>query len=135
MFFDSAGYPFFRRAIQLWSGAALFLVASIPCAHAAGSEPPVPLAREILAQLIAINSTHAHGTTVAAAALAERFRAAGFAPADVVEVAPPDHPEQGNLVVRLHGKDKAKPVLYIGHLDVVEARREDWNYDPFVLTE
>ena len=53
----------------------------------------------------------------------------------MVEVAPPDHPEQGNLVVRLHGNGKAKPVLYIGHLDVVEALREDWNYDPFTLTE
>jgi acetylornithine deacetylase/succinyl-diaminopimelate desuccinylase-like protein len=128
-------HPLFRRTIQLFCGAALCVVASIPGARAAASDPPVPLAREILAQLIAINSTHAHGTTAAAAALADRFRAAGFAPADVVEVAPADHPEQGNLVVRLRGKGKAKPVLYIGHLDVVEAKREDWNYDPFTLTE
>jgi acetylornithine deacetylase/succinyl-diaminopimelate desuccinylase-like protein len=135
MYFDSPGYPFVRRAVQLLSGAALCVAAWIPGAYAARSEPPVALAREILAQLIAIKSTHEHGTTTAAAALAERFRAAGFAPADVIEVAPPDHPEQGNLVVRLHGKDKAKPVLYIGHLDVVEAKREDWNYDPFTLTE
>jgi len=137
MSFDCPAYPLVRRAIQLLSAVSLgiVIVASIPVALAAGSEPPVPLAREILAQLIGINTTHAHGTTPAAAALAERFRAAGFAPADVVEVAPPDHPEQGNLVVRLHGKGKAKPVLYIGHLDVVEARREDWNYDPFALTQ
>jgi len=111
MSFDSPGYPFIRRAVQLLSGAALCIAASVPCASAAGSEPPASLAREILAQLIAINTTHAHGTTPAATALAERFRAAGFAPADVTEVAPPDHPEQGNLVVRLHGKDKARPVL------------------------
>jgi len=135
MSFDSPGYPFIRRAVQLLSGAALCVAAWVPCASAAGSEPPASLAREILAQLIAINTTHAHGTTPAATALAERFRAAGFAPADVTEVAPPDHPEQGNLVVRLHGKGKARPVLYIGHLDVVEALREDWNYDPFKLTE
>ena len=135
MSFDSLLYPFIRRAVWLLSGASLCIVASATGAYAAGSEPPVTLAREILAQLIAINTTHAHGTTPAAAALAERFRAAGFAPADVTEVAPPDHPEQGNLVVRLHGKGKAKPVLYIGHLDVVEALREDWNYDPFTLTE
>jgi len=135
MYFDSPGYRFVRRAIQLLSGAALCVAAWTPGAYAAKSEPPVALAREILAQLIAINTTHAHGTTAAATALAARFRAAGFAPADVIEVAPPDHPEQGNLVVRLHGNGKAKPVLYIGHLDVVEALREDWNYDPFTLTE
>ena len=135
MNFDFPGHPFLRRAIRLVSGAALCVATSIPGAYAAGPEPPVPQAREILAQLIGINSTHAHGTTTAAKALAERFRAGGFAAADVIEVAPPDHPEQGNLVVRLHGKGKARPVLYVGHLDVVEARREDWNYDPFVLTE
>jgi acetylornithine deacetylase/succinyl-diaminopimelate desuccinylase-like protein len=132
---DSPNHTFLRRAIKLVLSASLCAATSIPAVHASEPAPPVPLAREILAQLIAINTTHAHGTTVAAAALAERFRTAGFAPADVVQVAPPDHPEQGDLVVRLHGKGKAKPVLYIGHLDVVEARREDWNYDPFVLTE
>ena len=135
MSFDTPRSAYVRLAIQLLSGASLCIAASIPGAFAADTAPPVPVAREILAQLIAINSTHAHGTTIAAHALAERFRAAGFATADVIEVAPPDHPEQGNLVVRLHGTGKAKPVLYIGHLDVVEARREDWNYDPFALTE
>ena len=135
MSFDSSGYPLIRPAIQSFLVASFCVLASMPVAFAAKPEAPVPLAREILAQLIAINTTHEHGTTPAAAALAARFRAAGFAAEDVIEAAPPDHPEQGNLVVRLHGKDKAKPVLYIGHLDVVEARREDWNYDPFVLTE
>jgi acetylornithine deacetylase/succinyl-diaminopimelate desuccinylase-like protein len=95
----------------------------------------VAQAREILAELIGINTVHHNGTTPAAAALAKRFRAAGFAPADVVELAPSAHPEQGNLVVRLHGNGHARPVLYIGHLDVVEAKREDWTFDPFTLTE
>ena len=40
-----------------------------------------------------------------------------------------------NLVVRLHGSGKQKPVLLIGHLDVVEARREDWTTDPFQFVE
>jgi acetylornithine deacetylase/succinyl-diaminopimelate desuccinylase-like protein len=104
-------------------------------AAARADTAPVPLARQLLAELIAINSTHAHGTTVAAAALAKHFRDAGFDPRDVVELAPADHPEMGNLVVRLRGTGKTRPVLYIGHLDVVEAKPEDWTVDPFVLTE
>jgi acetylornithine deacetylase/succinyl-diaminopimelate desuccinylase-like protein len=115
--------------------AVVLVVASAGAVNAANAEVPVPLAREILTELIGINTTQSHGTTPAAFALAKRFRAAGFAPGDVVEIAPAAHPEQGNLVVRLHGKGKGKPVLYIGHLDVVDARREDWDYDPFTLTE
>ena len=123
------------RLVVCTVAALCIVAASLPIAHATAAEPPVPLARDILTELIGINTTQSHGTTPAAAALATRFRAAGFAPADVVEIAPSEHPEQGNLVVRLHGNGKAKPVLYIGHLDVVEAKRKDWDYDPFSLTE
>ena len=61
--------------------------------------------------------------------------AAGFAKSDFVLLAPPGHPTKGNIVVRLKGTGKLKPVLYIGHLDVVEAARADWTYDPYKLTE
>jgi len=98
-----------------------------------GTAPPP--ARELLRELVEINSTHTHGSTEAARALAARFLAAGFAPQDVTFLAPADHPSKGNLVVRLRGRGSGRPVLYIGHLDVVEARREDWSYDPFKLTE
>jgi acetylornithine deacetylase/succinyl-diaminopimelate desuccinylase-like protein len=125
-----------------WSRALLLIATSLLAGTAAyGAAPPAagsgtqPLARDLLQQLIEINSTHAHGSTVAAEALAQRFLAAGFAPADVVLLAPPDHPSKGNLVVRLHGTGKGTPILYIGHLDVVEAKREDWTFDPFKLTE
>jgi acetylornithine deacetylase/succinyl-diaminopimelate desuccinylase-like protein len=50
-------------------------------------------------------------------------------------LAPSEHPTKGNVIARLHGRGGAKPLLYLCHLDVVEARREDWNFDPFVLTE
>ncbi|MGI8840825.1 MAG: M20/M25/M40 family metallo-hydrolase [Caulobacteraceae bacterium] len=104
---------------------------------AAPSPPPadVALGRSILKQLVEINSTHALGSTVAAKAVAARMIAGGFAPADVQLLIPPGHPDKGNVVVRLRGAGRGKPLLYIGHLDVVEARREDWTYDPFVLTE
>ncbi|WP_445147085.1 M20/M25/M40 family metallo-hydrolase [Dyella sp. Tek66A03] len=92
------------------------------------------LGRELLSELIAIDSTSEHGsTTVAAEKLAQRFLAAGFAPTDVQVVG--DDPKRRNLVVRLHGRGEREPVLLLAHLDVVEARREDWHVDPFTLTE
>ena len=93
------------------------------------------LAREILKQLIEINTTDSVGdNTKAADAMAARFRDAGYPAADVQVLAPVAR--KGNLVVRLHGTDSSqKPVLFIGHLDVVEAKRTDWSVDPFVLLE
>ncbi len=93
------------------------------------------LARDILRELVEIRSTHANGTTQAAKAVQARLMTAGFAPEDAQLLAPPEHPESGNVVARLHGRGKAKPVLYLCHLDVVEAKAEDWTKDPFSLTE
>src|ERR1700732_1359754 len=92
------------------------------------------LAYDIFRQLIEINTTESVGNvTTAAEAVAKHFRDAGFAAADVVVAGPNDRKK--NVVVRLHGTGKRKPVLLIGHLDVVEARREDWSSDPFRLIE
>src|SRR5450432_3810978 len=92
------------------------------------------LARDIFRQLIEINTTESSGNvTTAATAMAARFRAAGFADADIQLVG--DDPRKMNLVVRLHGAAKARPILLMGHLDVVEARREDWTTDPFKFVE
>ena len=108
----------------------------IPAAAiSADSTATESLARDLLKQLVEINTTHAHGSTDAAKALAGRFLAAGFSPQDVTFLAPADHPAKGNLVVRLHGRGNGRPILYIGHLDVVEAKPEDWSFDPFRLTE
>ena len=103
-----------------------------------GPQPPDAikvLALDVFKSLVQINTTHAHGSTQAAEQLAARLRASGFAPEDVTLIAPADHPTKGNLVIRLHGQGKGKPLLFIGHLDVVEAKREDWSVDPFLLTE
>src|ERR1035437_975341 len=69
--------------------------------------------------------------------LAARFRAAGFAASDVQIVGPDTGKDakDRNLIVRYHGRGAPKPILLIGHLDVVEARPEDWGLDPFTLTE
>ena len=94
------------------------------------------LAYDIFKELIEINTTDtpAGNVTTAVEAMAKRFRDAGFPATDVV-VLGPENPRKKNVVVRLHGTGKHKPVLLIGHIDVVEARREDWNLDPFKLVE
>jgi acetylornithine deacetylase/succinyl-diaminopimelate desuccinylase-like protein len=92
------------------------------------------LAHGIFKELIEINTTDSVGsTTVAAQAMANRLLDAGFPASDVQVLGPNDR--KGNLVARVHGTGARKPILFICHLDVVEARREDWSLDPFKFTE
>jgi acetylornithine deacetylase/succinyl-diaminopimelate desuccinylase-like protein len=92
------------------------------------------LSRSIFQQLIEINTTDSVGSTTAAAqAMARRLTDAGFPAADVQVLGPNDR--KGNTVARLRGTGAAKPILIIGHLDVVEARRGDWTTDPFQFVE
>ena len=92
------------------------------------------LAHDIYKQLIEINTTDSVGsTTVAAEAMAQRLRDAGYPASDVQVMGP--NPRKGNLVARLRGTGARKPMLMICHLDVVEARREDWSMDPFRFVE
>ena len=92
------------------------------------------LARDIYKQLIEINTTDSVGsTTVAAEAMAKRLRDAGYPASDVQVMGP--NSRKGNLVARLRGTGARKPMLLICHLDVVEARREDWSMDPFQFIE
>jgi acetylornithine deacetylase/succinyl-diaminopimelate desuccinylase-like protein len=92
------------------------------------------LARDIFKQLIEINTTDSTGNnTLAAEGMAKRLRDAGFSQDDVVVLGPNERKK--NLVARLRGTGAKKPVLLIGHLDVVEAKREDWTTDPFQFVE
>ncbi|MEN2786325.1 M20/M25/M40 family metallo-hydrolase [Sphingomonas qilianensis] len=88
-------------------------------------------------ELVETNTTLSAGScTQAADQIATRLKAAGFADADITQFSVPDHPKDGGLVAILPGSDqKLKPMLLLGHLDVVEAKREDWVRDPFKLTE
>ena len=91
-------------------------------------------ARAIFQQLIEINTADSVGNvTKASEAMAQRLLAAGFPEKDVVVAGPNERKK--NLVVRYHGTGEKKPILFIGHLDVVEARREDWTTDPFQFVE
>jgi acetylornithine deacetylase/succinyl-diaminopimelate desuccinylase-like protein len=115
------------------AGAATLVLLS----HLEAAQPDAAtrsLARDIFQQLIEINTTDSVGsTTVAAQAMAKRLLDAGYPATDVAVLGPNDR--KGNMVVRLHGTGPAKPILIIGHLDVVEARREDWTTDPFQFVE
>jgi acetylornithine deacetylase/succinyl-diaminopimelate desuccinylase-like protein len=101
----------------------------------ASSTQDAAVAKEILAELLAIDTTYEKGTVAAVAALRARFLAAGFASSDLIEVANPANPSQSNLIVRLKGRGPGKPLLYLCHLDVVAAKPEDWTVPPFALTE
>ena len=121
--------------------ACAALAASLPLAVAAAAPRGAAadatydaLAHDIFKQLIEIDTSDSTGNvTTAAMALEKRFLEAGFPAADVQLLGPNDRKK--NLVVRLHGSGAKKPLLLIGHLDVVEARREDWTTDPYKLIE
>jgi len=121
--------------------ANLALLASLVAGAAATSsraEPAPPatqqLTREIYKELVEINTTASVGDTyLAAKAMGARLIAAGYPAADVQVLE--SGPKRGNLVARLHGTGKRKPLLLVAHIDVVEAKREDWTTDPFKLVE
>jgi acetylornithine deacetylase/succinyl-diaminopimelate desuccinylase-like protein len=89
-----------------------------------------PRAHDIFKELIGFRSTHDIGTARIANAIAGRLKNAGFS----VQVLGPT-PDTQNVVTRLYGNGSEKPILFIAHIDVVEAKRDDWSYDPFQLTE
>ena len=125
------------RHLPIAALLAALLAGAAPAADRAGEAGNAAagvLAHDIFRQLIEINTTDSVGNvTTAAEAMAQRFLAAGFPAADVLVAGPEERKK--NLVVRLHGTGRHQPVLLIGHLDVVEARREDWSTDPFRLLE
>ena len=92
------------------------------------------LSHGVFKELIEINTTDSTGSTTSAAnAMARRLREAGIPASDIQVLGPNDR--KGNLVARLRGTGAKKPILIIGHLDVVEAKREDWTTDPFTFVE
>ena len=118
--------------------AALAAVLALPARAQAPLTAYQQLGRDLLRDLVQTNTEYSIGsTTKAADLLAARFRAAGFAASDVQIVGPDTGKDakDRNLIVRYHGRGSRKPILLIGHLDVVEARPADWVLDPFTLTE
>jgi acetylornithine deacetylase/succinyl-diaminopimelate desuccinylase-like protein len=93
--------------------------------------------RALYKELVEINTTLSSGScTEAAHAMAARLQAAGMARDSMQVLAPPDRPKSGALVAVMPGSDpRLEPLMLLAHIDVVEARREDWERDPFTLVE
>ncbi|HEV2288148.1 MAG TPA: M20/M25/M40 family metallo-hydrolase [Candidatus Acidoferrales bacterium] len=123
--------------MKLYQSLLIFVLAGSIAATAGAQQQTQDehkVAHDIYKQLIETNTTESVGNmTTAANEIAERLRAAGF-PASDVTVLGPDA-RHGNVVARIHGSGARKPILFIAHLDVVEANRADWSLDPFKLTE
>ncbi len=111
---------------------------------ALAQEPPMgPLRADqttflaLYKELVETNTTYSSGScTLLAERIATHLRAAGFEDKDITLFSVPEHPREGGVVAALPGTSKsAKPVLLLGHLDVVEAKRGDWTRDPFTLIE
>ncbi len=120
--------------------AAAFLTIALTtgtAAQAEGVRPDQAAFREIYQELVETNTSLSAGNcTEAAQKMAARLRAAGYPDSDLHMFSTPDHPKEGGLVAVLPGTDpKARAILLLAHIDVVEARREDWERDPFKLVE
>src|SRR6202142_455741 len=124
--------------------AAMFAFAVTAAATAASSQPPPrdtaageQRFRALYKELVETNTALSAGNcTLAAERMAARLKAAGFPESDLHPFAAPDHPKEGGLVAVYPGRDpKLKAILLLAHIDVVEAKREDWTRDPFTLVE
>src|SRR5260370_10450827 len=118
-----------QRGIRWIMSSCLVVSCAVP-GRTQAQDQTKQLAHDILKQLIEINTTDSVGNvTTAAEAMAARLRDGGFADSDI-KVAGPNERKK-NLVARFRGTGKRKPILFIGHLDVVEALRSDWTTEPF----
>ena len=129
-----------RLFYALMRGVPLSLLAGILGAAAPPPSPVPPpvnqkLAHDIFHDIVEVRSVHDAGTKGVADILVRYLKANGFANSDIHELADPKYPNQMNVVVRLHGKGKGKPVMWYGHMDVVEAKPEDWSLPPFKFAE
>ena len=123
------------KAILVAIAIAGFLAGG-PC-RGAGTASGEQGFRDIYKELVETNTTLSSGScTLAAERMARRLKEAGFPDSDLHVFAAPDHPREGGLVAVYPGRDsRAKAVLLLAHIDVVEAKREDWTRDPFTLVE
>jgi acetylornithine deacetylase/succinyl-diaminopimelate desuccinylase-like protein len=126
------------RAMRLMAGAAMLAVTAAGAGAASAQDrPDQKQFFDLYKQLVETNTVVDVGScTQASAQIAERLKAAGYKDSDITLFSTPDHPRDGGIVAILKGSDPGiKPMLLLGHLDVVAAKREDWTRDPFKLIE
>jgi acetylornithine deacetylase/succinyl-diaminopimelate desuccinylase-like protein len=122
---------------SIFSKVAAIAAGLISLQALAQTQPGETKFRDLYKELIETNTALSVGNcTLAAERMAARLKAAGMSPGDVQIFTAPDHPKEGGLVAVYPGKDpKLKAILLLAHIDVVEAKREDWTRDPFKLVE
>src|SRR5215470_9996213 len=121
------------KPIKFLALSFLFVASSVP-AQTTRPDAEKQLARDVYKQFVEIPSGFTTGsTTPVAEAAAARLKAAGFSDKDIFLGGA--NPKKSNIVIRYHGTGKHKPLLLLAHIDVVEAKREDWSIDPFQLLE
>lgn len=122
--------------MQKFAAALAALTIATPAA-AQTPQPGEAAFRSLYKELVETNTTFSAGDcTLAAQRMAARLKTAGFPDSDLTVFVPPGRPKDGGLVAVSPGKDpKAKAILLLAHIDVVEAKREDWTRDPFTLIE
>mgnify|MGYP003513603482 FL=1 len=115
----------------------LLLAAASTAASAQAPRPDQLEFRALYKELVETNTTLSSGScTEAAAKMGARMKAAGYSDSQLTFFSVPEHPKDGGLVAILPGSDaNARPILLLAHIDVVEAKREDWTHDPFTLIE
>ncbi len=126
------------RGIRFTIGTAMVAVAGMVAGAASAQDRPDQKAYfGLYKELVETNTTLSSGScTVAAAQIGARLKAAGYTDADITYFSTPENPKEGGIIVVLPGTNTGiKPMLLLGHLDVVEAKREDWVRDPFKLIE
>src|SRR5216684_1018452 len=125
---------FMKRIIAAAATMAAFSALAAPPQDTPAGEQRF---RELYKELVETNTTLSAGNcTLAAERLAARLKAAGFPDSDLHSFALGGHPKEGALVAVSPGRDpKLKAILLLAHIDVVEAKREDWTRDPFTLVE
>ncbi|WP_242129158.1 M20/M25/M40 family metallo-hydrolase [Sphingobium sp. Sx8-8] len=117
--------------------------ATLVCIPVAAQAADVPLRpdqaafRGLYQEMVETDTSITTGSCTALADKVDaRLRAAGFGDRDITRFAVADHPKEGGLVAILPGTSRTlKPILLLGHLDVVAAKREDWTRDPYKLIE
>jgi acetylornithine deacetylase/succinyl-diaminopimelate desuccinylase-like protein len=118
-------------------GQAITTLLLLGSAAQAATDTGEPRFRALYKELVETNTTLSAGScTLAAERMAAHLRAAGFPESDLHLFSVPEHPKEGGLVAVFPGRDpKRKAILMLAHIDVVEAKREDWTRDPFTLVE
>jgi acetylornithine deacetylase/succinyl-diaminopimelate desuccinylase-like protein len=109
---------------------------AVGCSHAASPSPAsrqreAQELRTLLSELIAVDTSNPPGNETAAAQVAARWLREAGIEAEIIEPAP----GRGNVLARLKGSGKGRPILVLAHLDTVPVKREEWTSDPWRLSE